>query len=105
MKDDIKITVVATGFDDNADLDPNFKNAESHYSPNAFLKDENIGQSTEKPEAGSPNQSERKRSNSPIKVALSEPASKQAYLSSDENDDDDDESDIPAFIRRQMKGR
>ena len=100
MKDDIKITVVATGFDDKVNSDLNIKNIEKHYSPNAFLKDENIN--PDRQEASFFNREDKKSDSMPqTKDAQTKPASKRPYLLPD--DEDDEKSDIPAFIRRQMK--
>ena len=102
MKEDIKITVVATGFDDKINSNLSVKNIETHYSPNAFLKDDSMNP-VDKSKAGflSENRGQQP-SESSIKTAQTKPASKKLYPTSND-EDDDEESDIPAFIRRQMK--
>lgn len=93
LKDEIKITVVATGFDNKAgseDRQP--AKIERTYTPSSFLEEEQ--KEEEK------NITEKKRSRiSPLKQAQSEPAKRKG----DEGDnEEDDELGIPAFIRKKM---
>ncbi len=97
MKDEIKITVVATGFDNSnrvssrEDASPE----RTAYTPNPFISEE------EKKEKGSGLKffgAEKKRSKpSPLKAAQAEPAT-----SKDGKEESEDELGIPAFIRKKM---
>ncbi|MFA6106568.1 MAG: cell division protein FtsZ [Patescibacteria group bacterium] len=92
MKDEVKITVVATGFD--------FKNGkreeagkERAYSPSSFMINEE--RKDEVKEFAVP---ERKKSKvSSLKQAQAEPAKKKSDYA-----EEDDELSIPAFIRKKM---
>ncbi|MEA3398201.1 MAG: cell division protein FtsZ [Patescibacteria group bacterium] len=90
LKDEIKITVVATGFDYKVDSarEPAAAN-ERPYTPNTFInnkdKKENI--------------SNKKSKRHSLKAAQSEPAAKKSIA----QDDEDDELGIPAFIRKKME--
>lgn len=91
MKDEIKITVIATGFEpaarkSSSAMDLNKES--SPYSPSSFLKNK----AEEK-------QEERKKSKiSPLKAAQAEPAKNKERTEEEE----DDELGIPAFIRKKM---
>ncbi|MDD5031949.1 MAG: cell division protein FtsZ [Patescibacteria group bacterium] len=88
LKDEIKITVVATGF--NGRGQGLLKTgSERPYTPNAFIEEEEKEQ--EKKE-------KKKNKISPLRAAQAEPASKKAK----EEPEEDDELGIPAFIRRKM---
>jgi cell division protein FtsZ len=91
MKDEIKITVIATGFDAaNKKATPmNTLKEPSSYSPSDFLKTK-----------ASEDVSEEKRKSkiSPLKAAQAEPAKSKKEA----DDDEDDELGIPAFIRKKM---
>lgn len=91
LKDEIKITVIATGFD-NINKKPGDVSSMTDmptYSPSEFLKKTTT---EDKPE-------ERKKSKvSPLKAAQAEPAK----TPKDNGDDEDDEIGIPAFIRKKM---
>lgn len=95
MKDEIKITVVATGFDNNrvgALKEP--ATQEKSYTPNAFITEE---EKEEKSRIFS--RTEKKRSKVPtLKTAQAEPAKKKGIAPEEE----DDELGIPAFIRKKM---
>ena len=87
-KDEIKITVVATGFDGRKIGISEAVGGDKHYTPNAFIAEEEKEDKKEK----------KKSKISPLKAAQAEPAQ-----SKDMNyKDDDDELGIPAFIRRKM---
>ncbi len=87
-KDEIKITVVATGFDGRKIGVSEAVGGDKHYTPNAFIAEEEKEDKKEK----------KKSKISPLKAAQAEPAQ-----SKDMNyKDDDDELGIPAFIRRKM---
>ncbi len=111
MKDNIKITVVATGFDNGARTS-GIKQKEAGYSPNAFLKDDfgasdsvlnDFSDTVSKVEQDEPVTPNKVAS---LKEAQVAPAKNKGFntLSNNENDDEED-SDIPAFIRRQMKNK
>ncbi|MFA4834253.1 MAG: cell division protein FtsZ [Patescibacteria group bacterium] len=88
LKDEIKITVVATGFNGRG---PGLikTGGERSYTPNAFIEDEEKEQ----------DKKEKKKSKiSPLRAAQAEPASKKTREESEE----EDELGIPAFIRRKM---
>jgi cell division protein FtsZ len=87
-KDEIKITVVATGFDGRKIGVSETVGGDKHYTPNAFIADEEKEEKKDK----------KKLKISPLKAAQAEPA--QTKDASQE--EDDDELGIPAFIRRKM---
>lgn len=90
MKDDVKITVVATGFDNRLAPTSSVRH-ERVYTPNQFIMEEE-----KKDEIA---QIEKRRSKpSPLKAAQAEPAKKRY----DEGVDEEDELGIPAFIRKKM---
>jgi len=94
MKDEIKITVIATGFEGvnkkTTDMSSSSKETSS-YSPSDFLK-KTANNNDDKME------DKRKSKISPLKAAQAEPAK-----NTKENDDEeDDEIGIPAFIRKKM---
>ena len=112
MEDAIKITVVATGFD-NGVRTTGAKTREAAYSPNSFLKDdvavsdgtlpdfdESIG-NDEVDDVEMPQQA------TSMQDAQVKPAKQRGYsvMKDDQVDEDDEDSDIPAFIRRQMKNK
>ncbi len=89
LKDEIKVTVVATGFDGKI-TNNSALNQERTYTPNNFIKEQ------EKEEI----KKEKKRPKvSSLKAAQAEPAKKKEVVA---NEDEDDELGIPAFIRRKM---
>jgi cell division protein FtsZ len=95
MKDEIKITVVATGFDNNRiGAIKETATAEKSYTPNAFIAEE---EKEEKSKIFS--RTEKKRSKAPtLKAAQAEPAKKKGASPEEE----DEELGIPAFIRKKM---
>jgi len=93
LKDEIKITVVATGFDDTPALGVKKienSNTEKKYTPNVFIQEE---------EKEKENFSNKKSKISPLKAAQAEPAHKNNFNPLNE---DEDELGIPAFIRKKM---
>lgn len=92
MKDEIKITVVATGFDGRMGDAGAGMGGYSGYTPNSFIEEE------EKEEAQK--EIKKKSKVSPLKAAQAEPARKKEAESQEE---EDDESGIPAFIRKKMQ--
>lgn len=95
MKDEVKITVVATGFDNNRVVAREEKVAPDRtYTPNSFIAEE---EKEEKLKIF--NRQEKKRSKAPtLKVAQAEPAKKKGF----EEREEEDELGIPAFIRKKM---
>ncbi|MDD4611145.1 MAG: cell division protein FtsZ [Patescibacteria group bacterium] len=91
LKDEIKITVVATGFDGARSNFGNIKPSEraSAYTPNSFIEEEEEKEII----------AEKKKSKiSPLKAAQAEPARKKDAG----GDAEEDELGIPAFIRKKM---
>lgn len=97
MKDEIKITVVATGFSDNRVI---LKDREvisnERYSPTAFI---NEAETHEEKRA-----IEKKKSFKipALKAAQAEPAQKKNILATEPSITDEDDMSIPAFIRKKM---
>jgi len=85
MKDEIKVTVIATGFDGKIGSAERI-GTENSYTPNAFIEKE---KEKEPPRKAKPN---------PLKTAQAEPAKKKTA----DDDEDDGELGIPAFIRKKM---
>jgi cell division protein FtsZ len=94
MKDQIKITVVATGFDGH-NKGPKSEITKS-YTPNAFIIEKDSEK--ESPASSSIDKNKGKFSvfkNIPVKPALEKKAEKPKV-------DDDDDLSVPAFIRKKM---
>jgi cell division protein FtsZ len=93
MKDEIKVTVIATGFGNQGVERRNVVSNERPYSPSPSYgnRDENFNYDDDV-------QAENRRSKvSPLKAAQAEPASTRNI-----EKENDDESSIPAFIRKKM---
>jgi cell division protein FtsZ len=90
LKDEIKITVVATGFDGTrSNISPR-PSEKAIYTPNSFIEEEE--------EKETRIQAEKKKNKiSPLKAAQAEPAKNKSGQT-----EDDDEIGIPAFIRKKM---
>lgn len=92
LKDEIKVTVVATGFDGRiGDTAPISR--EATYTPNTYIAEkekESSSSNTTKPA--------RNKANS-LKAAQAEPAKRKQ---ADSGDDEEGELGIPAFIRKKM---
>lgn len=112
MKDEVKITVVATGFDGRVVGGESIV-PERKYTKNAFIAEEEKKENKEERLSATSSAkidsvqaervTEKKRSKiSPIKAAQAEPASKAKTANSFNIDDDDEELGIPAFIRKKM---
>lgn len=108
LKDELKITVIATGFDgQNRDAVRSSKqSAGPTYTPSSFLRDEQKKEDTSKKswfDLGRKNEKEeddksaKKNKISSVKQAQEEPAGTK------EAENEDDELGIPAFIRKKMK--
>ncbi len=91
MKDELKITVVATGFDGRIGGGERLT-SENSYSPNKYI--------TEKEKEEKEKVSRFKSKPSPLKAAQAEPAKKKPTAT---ESDEDDELGIPAFIRKKMQ--
>ena len=100
LKDEIKISVVATGFDsyrrDNIDTGM----AEKSYTPSSFFGGREEKQAVS-PAVSSKKEENRKSRFSSFKAAQAEPSRGKGAGASDE---EDDELGIPAFIRKKMGG-
>jgi len=92
MKDEVKITVVATGFDGRLG-GIGESTIDRGYTPSAFISDEQKD-SVQKVEE------KKKTKISPLEEAQQEPAKKKIETPIEESDDD--ELGIPAFIRKKM---
>ena len=88
-KDEIKVTVVATGFDGRKVGVSEAMSVERIYTPNPYIVSEE--------EKDKKDQVKKKSKISPLKQAQAEPAQKKAGEA-----DKDDELGIPAFIRKKM---
>jgi cell division protein FtsZ len=94
MKDEIKITVVATGFEGGRVSGRVEHSGEGKYTPNAFIEEEEKESKLKIFSSG-----EKKKSKiHPLKAAQAEPARDKTVSS----DDEDEELGIPAFIRKKM---
>lgn len=98
MKDEVKVTVVATGFDGRGGETVKAAGTDRAYTPNVFIKKEEkkdlAAQAEEK------DVQKKKSKISPLKAAQAEPANKKTSV--DDTEDGDDEYGIPAFIRKKM---
>jgi cell division protein FtsZ len=92
LKDEIRITVVATGFNGpiGGERRKDANLMEHAYTPNVFIAEE------EKREEKIM-MDKKKNKISPLKAAQAEPAKKKS-----DADMDDEELDVPAFIRKKM---
>jgi len=88
-KDEIKITVVATGFDGRRVGVSESISSDRVYTPNPYIVSEEDKENKE--------QMKKKNKISPLKQAQSEPAQKKSAETEEE-----DELGIPAFIRKKM---
>ncbi len=94
MKDELKITVVATGFDSQASGSKERISNEPSYTPNAYISEK------EKTEVKEKKISSKSKSAS-LSAAQAEPAKKKE-ISNTTNTEEEDELGIPAFIRKKM---
>lgn len=97
MKDEIKVTVVATGFGNKGSV-PREREIISNerYIPTPFVAPE------EEKREDRFNLEKKKSKISPIKQAQLEPAQKKNIVTNTPTVEDDDELGIPAFIRKKM---
>jgi len=91
MKDELKVTVVATGFDGRISGELERLGPDKAYTPSAYIEEK------EKEEAFK--EKKKKPKISPLKAAQAEPARKKEAPGEGE---EDDELGIPAFIRKKM---
>jgi len=91
LKDEIKITVIATGFDNlnKKSSDINSLKESPSYAPSEFLKAKTADDMPDE---------KRKSKISPLKAAQAEPVKRKK----ESDDEEDDELGIPAFIRKKM---
>lgn len=98
MKDEIKITVVATGFDGRlggGGLREVQRPTERIYTPSSFIAEK-------EKEEEKKIQEERREKVSPLKAAQAEPAKRKDVADSSFDTEDEDDLGIPAFIRKKM---
>ena len=97
FKDEIKITVIATGFDNRVGGRGEAVTEERSYTPSTFIVDEDKKKEVTRQQE---QEGKKKRSRlSALKTAQSEPAKKKGGAVPGE---EDDELGIPAFIRKKM---
>jgi cell division protein FtsZ len=99
MKDELKITVVATGFNGEKRVSGQEAGApavDMSYSKNTFIAEQEKQTAVSRENTEGP----RKPKNSPLHEAQSEPAKKKTDFQGSEEDEDD--LGIPAFIRKKM---
>ena len=92
MKDEIKITVVATGFDGRVGGE-RMTATDTNYTQNTYIKEKEEEEKREKKE---------KSKVSPLKAAQAEPAKKKNIVSETIENEEDEELAIPTFIRKKM---
>ncbi|MDD4412316.1 MAG: cell division protein FtsZ [Patescibacteria group bacterium] len=95
LRDEVKITVVATGFDSMRTVPNRAANqAEEHrYTPSVFIEEKQVEAKKE---------FEVRPKINPIAQAQTEPAKKKPVIFAEEEPVDEDELGIPAFIRKKM---
>jgi len=98
LKDEIRITVVATGFDGRGGDSMRSVGADTRYTPNAFIEKEEENLSAQAGEK----EAKKKSKISPLKAAQAEPAKKKGEAGAEMSDEEEDELGIPAFIRKKM---
>lgn len=97
LKDQIKITVIATGFDE---LQTKAKKKETSlpvYTPNTYISEKESQAAT----AAVKESKEKSKFSSVFKSVEAKPAVEKKKFPEPDNDDDDD-LNIPAFVRKQM---
>ena len=106
MKDEIKITVVATGFDNSMPKRVDSINERS-YRPSTFIAEQNKKEEnrssvpTEEDKKPDYDFEKRKSKISPLRAAQAEPAKKKEVVD-DIGGEESDDLGIPAFIRKKM---
>ncbi len=114
MKDEIKVTIVATGFNDKDKRNDNFsveeKSSIRSYSAPAFMKDKEPEvkeeevpkeeESTDKPTSFNFPWFDKKGKEFDFKAAPK--TERKSSLKHSDEDDEDDELSVPAFIRKKM---
>lgn len=98
LKDEIKITVVATGFDNRMGLPPKEAVKERAYTPSSFVTDIEKKDDFKDIKLQQLQQDKKKSKISSLRAAQAEPAKKKP----DATEEEDDELSIPAFIRKKM---
>jgi len=93
LKDEIKITVVATGFNNKSSARVAPQAEENYYKPNLFIEEEQNRQESDL---------RAKMKPSPIKQVQISPAKKRSNLMMEEDISEEDDLGIPAFIRKKM---
>lgn len=95
LRDEVKITVVATGFDSMRTVPNRAANQveEHRYTPSVFIEEKQVEAKKE---------FEVRPKINPIAQAQTEPAKKKPVIFAEEEPVDEDELGIPAFIRKKM---
>ena len=93
LKDEIKITVVATGFNTKSTPRSSSATEEKFYKPNLFVEEEQTRQESEL---------RTKMKPLPVKQVQVDSFRKKQNFMSEEEDTGDEELGIPAFIRKKM---
>jgi cell division protein FtsZ len=94
MKDELKITVVATGFDSQVSGIKDRVSSEANYTPNTYISEKEKEEGKEKKTSSKPKSPS-------LSAAQAEPAKKKEVPGPDTTDEED-ELGIPAFIRKKM---
>lgn len=98
MKDQIKITVVATGFDGKTKA--NLKNETKSYTPNPFIESEKEKDSSSTSPWGDKKAKTPAIKNIPLKSLVEKKPEKK--VEDDSDFDEGDDLSVPAFIRKKM---
>jgi len=115
MKDEIKVTVVATGFNDKDKRGADFNAKEKPlrpYTPTTFVKEEREERRPERQEEEMTEEKEERNSNfnfpwfdkkgKEFDFKAAPCAERKNVAKKDDEDDEDDELSVPAFIRKKM---
>lgn len=98
MKDEIKITVVATGFDGQIGSRGSDTMVDRAYTPSSFIAEKEKKEEKKVVEE----REEKKEKVSPLKAAQAKPAKKKTTINDELSTDDEGDLGIPAFIRKKM---
>lgn len=100
LKDQIKITVVATGFDGLQNQKKKSEAIIPSYTPNTFISEKESQSMPVKKEDKASSKFSSVFKNVPNKTALDN--KKTPQVEKDDDDDEDDDLSIPTFLRKQM---
>lgn len=98
FKDEIRVTVIATGFDSRAndDVQPVSKSYDHFYKPTTFVEKSQVEEDVDEVKEN------RKGLMSALKKAQSEPARPFVPMAPSQVDEDEDDLSIPTFIRKKL---